>query len=96
MRRPIANNSVPGQPVYEPFLGSGTTVIAGEMTGRPVLAIELDPAYVDVAVERWQKFTGRSAYREGDGAAFEFDGGDHGARQGETDETDARTAGEDR
>ena len=54
MRRPILNNSAPGQPVYEPFSGSGTTLIAAETTGRVCLAVELDPAYVDVAVARWQ------------------------------------------
>lgn len=70
MRRPIENNSVPGQSVYEPFSGSGTTIIAGEMTGRHVLAIELDPAYVDVAVKRWQAFVGQSAVLEGDGRSF--------------------------
>src|SRR4051812_47274497 len=58
MKRPIENNSSPGQAVYEPFSGSGTTIIAAEMTGRCAHAIELDPAYVDVAVERWQAFTG--------------------------------------
>ena len=50
MRRPIENNSSPGQAVYEPFSGSGTTIIAAEMTGRCCHAIELNPAYVDVAV----------------------------------------------
>ena len=59
MRRPIENNSSPGQAVYEPFSGSGTTIIAAEMTGRSCHAIELDPAYVDVAVTRWQDFTGQ-------------------------------------
>jgi DNA modification methylase len=44
MRRPIENNSSPGQAVYEPFSGSGTTVIAAEMTGRVCHAIEIDPA----------------------------------------------------
>lgn len=58
MKRPIENNSVPGQAVYEPFSGSGTTIIACEMTGRICYAIELSPAYVDVAVRRWQEFTG--------------------------------------
>jgi DNA modification methylase len=53
MRRPIENNSSPGQAVYEPFSGSGTTIIAGEMTARVVHAIEIAPAYVDVAVRRW-------------------------------------------
>ena len=52
MKRPIENNSKPGDHVYEPFLGSGTTIIAGEMTGRKVQAIELSPGYVDVAVKR--------------------------------------------
>jgi DNA modification methylase len=70
MKRPIENNSSPGQAVYEPFSGSGTTIIAGEMTGRHVYAIELNPAYVDVAVKRWQEFTGREATLEASGATF--------------------------
>lgn len=70
MKRPIENNSSPGQAVYEPFSGSGTTIIAGEMTGRHVYAIELSPAYVDVAIKRWQDFTGQSATLEGDGRTF--------------------------
>jgi DNA modification methylase len=70
MRRPIENNSAPGQEVYEPFSGSGTTIIACEMTGRSARAIELNPAYVDVAVKRWQDFTGQTATLEATGAAF--------------------------
>jgi DNA modification methylase len=70
MRRPIENNSSPGQAIYEPFCGSGTTIIAAEMTGRPCFAIEIDPAYVDVAVSRWQAFTGQEAKLEGAGAPF--------------------------
>ena len=70
MKRPIENNSSPGQAVYEPFSGSGTTIIAGEMTGRHIYAIELNPAYVDVAVKRWQDFTGEQAKLEGDGRTF--------------------------
>jgi len=69
MRRPIENNSAPGQAVYEPFSGSGTTLIAGEMSGRPVHAIELEPAYCDVAIERWQTFTGKAAV-DGQGRRF--------------------------
>jgi DNA modification methylase len=61
MLRPIKNNSKPGDYVYEPFSGSGTTIIAGEMMGRRVLAMELMPAYVDVAVRRWEGFTQKSA-----------------------------------
>ena len=61
MRRPIVNNSSPGDSVYEPFCGSGTTIIAAEMTGRICHAIEINPVYVDVAVRRWQAFTGKTA-----------------------------------
>lgn len=70
MRRPILNNSSPGQVVYEPFLGSGTTLIAAETTGRICHAIELNPAYVDVAIRRWQAFTGREARLSGSDAPF--------------------------
>ena len=61
MRRPILNNSSPGQAVFEPFMGSGTTLIAAETTGRVCYGVELNPAYVDVAIERWQAFTGEDA-----------------------------------
>ena len=71
MKRPIENNSSPGQAVYEPFSGSGTTIIAGEMTGRCIHAIELNPAYVDVAVTRWQDFTGKQAIHEASGKTFD-------------------------
>lgn len=70
MRRPIENNSAAGDAVYEPFSGSGTTIIACEQTGRTAYAIELNPAYVDVAVTRWEKFTGQAATLEGDGRTF--------------------------
>jgi len=71
MRRPIENNASPGQAVYEPFSGSGTTIIAAEMTGRVCHAIEIAPAYVDVAVKRWQEFTGQQAVLDGDGRSFD-------------------------
>jgi DNA modification methylase len=70
MRRPIENNSSPGQAVYDPFVGSGTTIIAAEMTGRACHAIEISPTYVDVAVLRWQAFTGQTATLAADGRAF--------------------------
>lgn len=70
MKRPIENNSSPGQAVYEPFSGSGTTIIAAEQTGRACYAMELSPAYVDVAVRRWQQFTGNSATLEATGQPF--------------------------
>jgi DNA modification methylase len=71
MQKPIENNSSPGQAIYEPFSGSGTTIIAGEATGRHVYAIELNPAYVDVAVIRWQNFTGQKAIHAETGKTFE-------------------------
>jgi DNA modification methylase len=71
MRRPMQNNSNPGQAVYDPFLGSGTTLIAAETTGRVCLGMELEPRYVDVAVRRWQAFTGMTACLLGDGRLFD-------------------------
>jgi DNA modification methylase len=57
--------------VLDPFVGSGTTLIAAERTGRRARAIEIDPAYVDVAVRRWQSFTGKSAVLAGNVKTFE-------------------------
>jgi DNA modification methylase len=70
MRRPILNNSSPKEGVFDPFLGSGTTLIAAESTGRICFGIELDPRYVDVIVRRWQAFTGQAATLEGSGQRF--------------------------
>ena len=70
MKRPIENNSKPGDGVYEPFSGSGTTIIAAEQTGRRCYAMELSPNYVDVAVRRWQNFTGKRAVLESTGHPF--------------------------
>ena len=70
MRRPILNNSSPGQAVFEPFMGSGTTLIATETTARVCYGIELNPAYVDVAIERWQAFTGKDALLVETGESF--------------------------
>ncbi|MEA2905549.1 MAG: hypothetical protein QOI12_2936 [Alphaproteobacteria bacterium] len=71
MRRPLLNNSDRGQAVYDPFLGSGTTLIAAETIGRVCLAVELSPLYVDVAVRRWQAFTGLPATLLADGRTFD-------------------------
>jgi hypothetical protein len=57
--------------LYDLFLGSGTTLIAAETTGRSCLWIELDPLYVDVAVRRWQAFTGEKATLLADGRTFD-------------------------
>lgn len=70
MRRPILNNSSRGQVVYDPFMGSGTTLIAAETTGRVCFGIELNPAYVDVVVQRWQQFTGQNAVLDGTDQIF--------------------------
>lgn len=70
MRRPMLNNSSPGEAVYEPFLGSGTTLIAAQTSGRKCFAVELNPAYVDVAVRRWEAFTGKQASSSQTGQPF--------------------------
>lgn len=71
MLRPILNNSVQGDDIYEPFNGSGTTLIACEMSGRRCHAIELSPTYVDVTVLRWEAFTGRKAVHEATGKSYD-------------------------
>jgi DNA modification methylase len=71
MRRPILNNTSPGEAIYEPFLGSGTTLIAAETVKRTCFAVELSPVYVDVAVRRWQAFTGEKAALLVDGRLFD-------------------------
>lgn len=71
MRRPMENNSNPGQAVYDPFVGAGTTIIAAEQIGRVCLAVELNPLYVDMAIKRWQAFTGKAAILSGTGHTFD-------------------------
>ena len=71
MQRPIRNHTRRGELVYDPFLGSGTTLAAAEQTGRVCRGLELDPKYVDVIVERWQAMTGQRALLEGCGRSFE-------------------------
>src|SRR3954452_8220877 len=71
MRRPILNNTSPGQAVYDPFLGSGTTLIAAQTSARVCCGMELDPRYVDIAIRRWQAFTGLNAVLLSDGRSFE-------------------------
>ena len=69
-RRPIVYHTEPGELIYEPFSGSGTAIIAAEMTDRRCCAVELSPPFVDVALTRWQAFTGKDATLEGDGRTF--------------------------
>jgi DNA modification methylase len=71
MRRPILNHLKRGELVYDPFLGSGTTLAAAELTERVCYGLELDPKYVDVIVERWKQLTGKQAKLEADGRSFE-------------------------
>lgn len=59
MLRPILNNSKKGQSVYDPFGGSGTTLIACEKSDRNCYMMELSPAYVDIIINRWEKETGK-------------------------------------
>ena len=70
MRRPIENNSQPGDAVFEPFSGSGTTIIAAEMTGRVCYACEIHPPYVEMAIRRWETFTCQTATLERTGESL--------------------------
>lgn len=60
-----------GDPVLDPFAGSGTILIAAEKTGRRAYAMDLDPRYCDVAIRRWQKFTGKQAVLVENGKTFD-------------------------
>ncbi len=71
MRRPMLNNSVAGDVVYEPFCGSGSTIIAAATVGRVCLAMEISPDYCDVAVLRWQALTGEPAILDGEDRTFD-------------------------
>jgi DNA modification methylase len=94
MRRPMLNHTERGDLVYDPFLGSGTTLIAAALLERSCYGLEIDPRYVDVIVRRWEKITGRQARLADDGRTFEQvqaarklavtslgKGNDHGATQ---------------
>jgi DNA modification methylase len=60
-----------GDMVLDPFLGSGTTLLAAERTGRCCFGLELDPLYVDVIIRRWQHHTGDTARHVGTGRSFD-------------------------
>ena len=62
--RPIQNHTKNGEVVYDPFLGSGTTLIAAEQLGRKCYGMEISPAYCDVIVNRWEALTGKKAVKE--------------------------------
>jgi DNA modification methylase len=65
--------------VLDPFGGSGSTLIAAEKMGRQARLVELDPAYVDTIVLRWQRFSGRSATLYADGRGYEETASERGA-----------------
>jgi len=65
------NHTRRGELVYEPFLGSGTTLAAAETTARVCYGIELDPKFTDLVIQRWQGMTGKKATLDGDGRTFD-------------------------
>jgi len=70
IERALVNSSKAGDLVFDPFGGSGSTMIACEKLGRKSALIELDPKYADVIVQRWQEFTGKEALLESTGQSF--------------------------
>jgi DNA modification methylase len=76
MRRPILNHIRRGELVYDPFLGSGTTLAAAEVTQRVCCGLELDPKYADVVTQRWQQLSGKQATLDGDGRSFDVIAGE--------------------
>ncbi len=66
----LLDTSAAGATVFDPFLGSGTTLLAAERTRRFCIGIEISPAYVDVAIQRWETLTGQDAIHEASGQTF--------------------------
>ena len=64
IERIVEHGSEPGALIYDPFVGSGTTIIAAERQRRRCYAMDIDPGYVQVAIERWELFTGKTAHLE--------------------------------
>jgi DNA modification methylase len=61
---PLLHHTLASEAVYDPFCGSGTAIVAAEKLGRACFAMEIDPQYVQVAVTRWEAFTGQKAVRQ--------------------------------
>jgi DNA modification methylase len=61
--RPILHHTTSGAAIYDPFIGSGTAIIAAEKTGRTCHALDLDPVYVQATIDRWEAYRGRTAVR---------------------------------
>lgn len=69
--RPMRKHTQRGDVVFEPFSGSGSQIIAAEREGRRCRAMEITPAFVDVAIRRWEQATGKSAVLDGEGRSFD-------------------------
>ncbi|RWD29879.1 MAG: hypothetical protein EOS34_27445 [Mesorhizobium sp.] len=67
----LRDSSKPGDIVFDPFLGSGTTLLAAERSDRICLGVEIEPRFIDLAIRRWQAETGLSAVRLSDGLTFD-------------------------
>jgi len=72
MRRPMLNNSEPGDVMYEPFCGSESTVIATEIADCICCAMEIDPGYCDMAIARFDAMTGQPAILDGEDRIFAY------------------------
>jgi DNA modification methylase len=83
--RPLQYHTKPGEIALEPFSGSGTQIIAAEQTRRRCYAIELAPAYVDVALRRWEKATGKRAVLDGTQQTFAEVAAERGIEPAPTD-----------
>jgi DNA modification methylase len=70
VERAVRNSSKHRDTVLDPFGGSGTTMIAAERTGRRAVLLEIDPAYADVSVRRWQEATGEAAILDAEDRTF--------------------------
>jgi DNA modification methylase len=78
VERAIRNSSKSRDIVFDPFGGSGSTLIACEKTGRPARLLELDPRYCDVIIQRWQEFSSGAATLDGDGRTHNDIATEHG------------------
>jgi len=77
VKRPILNHTLPGDAIFDPFLGSGTALVAATATERHCYGMEIDPQYVDLALRRWEKMTGLNAVRAEDRKLFEVGSEEH-------------------
>jgi site-specific DNA-methyltransferase (adenine-specific) len=77
----MGNSTGRGDLVYDPFAGSGTSIVAAEQLGRSCYAVELEPRYADVAVRRWRALSGNEAVLDGDGRGFEAVEAERSARE---------------